>query len=200
MVILVFHDHDVQNRVIHTQRTYTRRELELAGQYISELCLHQDLMQARQKILVEMKLQHSKFEAMLASVVKVAEEQSDQEHQRDFIVQGEANLFGAVPGQDIDQLKKLFEAFNEKQDLLHLLDQSMQAQDVKIFVGEESGYDVLDGYSVVTAPYHANGKVVGVLGVVGPRRMQYDQVMTTVDITAKLLSNAFDFKQEDVAH
>ena len=195
LVILVFNDHEVQNRVIHTQRQYTRQELEKAGQRISALCCNKALSSIRDGLLDEMKQQRFEFEAMLASIVNVAEEIDQKNQDLDFVVEGESNLFGLVPNQNMTDLKKLFDAFTQKQDLLHLLDQSIQAQDLKIFVGQESGYDVLEGYSVVMAPYHADGKVVGVLGVVGPQRMQYDKVISTVDVTAKILSNAFDFPQ-----
>ena len=91
---------------------------------------------------------------------------------------------------DIRKLRRLFEAFNTKRDLLHLLDRSLHAGGVKIFIGAESGYDVLKDCSIVTAPYRVDGQVVGTLGVIGPTRMAYEHVIPIVDITARLLSNA----------
>jgi heat-inducible transcriptional repressor len=91
---------------------------------------------------------------------------------------------------DMRKLRKLFDAFNAKRDLLHLLDQSMRGPGVKIFIGQESGYDVLADCSVVTAPYSADGRIVGTLGVIGPTRMSYEQVISIVDITARLLGGA----------
>ena len=96
----------------------------------------------------------------------------------------------------LQDLKYIFDAFTQKNDLLHLLDQCIQAQGIKIFVGEETGQEVLDRYSLIVAPYTQDGDVVGVLGVIGPRRMPYQKVISTVDITAKLLSNAFNLQSD----
>ena len=93
---------------------------------------------------------------------------------------------------DVEKLRNLFEVFNSKRDLLHLLDQSLSAEGVQIFIGEESGYQVLDECSVVTAPYSVEGEVVGVLGVIGPTRMAYDRVIPIVDATARLLGAALN--------
>jgi heat-inducible transcriptional repressor len=90
----------------------------------------------------------------------------------------------------LEQLRKLFDAFTEKREILHLLDQFQHAEGVQIFIGEESGYQLLNGCSVVTAPYQVNEKVVGVLGVIGPTRMDYQRVIPVVDVTAKILGAA----------
>jgi heat-inducible transcriptional repressor len=79
---------------------------------------------------------------------------------------------------------------NQKRDILHLLDGCLTNDGVQIFIGKESGHEVLDECSIVTAPYSSEGKVVGVLGVIGPTRMAYDHVISAVDVTAKLLSAA----------
>ena len=91
---------------------------------------------------------------------------------------------------DVRKLRKLFDTFTAKRDLLHLLDQSMRAGGVKIFIGTESGYEALADCSVVTAPYSVDGQIVGTLGVIGPTRMAYEQVISIVDVTARLLSGA----------
>ena len=96
---------------------------------------------------------------------------------------------------DIDKLKKLFESFNQKRDILHLLEQAINANGIQIFIGEESGYDVLDNYSVVTAPYEVDGQILGVLGVIGPTRMHYERVIPIVDITARMLGCALNSKE-----
>jgi heat-inducible transcriptional repressor len=95
----------------------------------------------------------------------------------------------------VERLRRLFEAFNEKRDFLHLLDQSLRAEGVQIFIGHESGYQVLDDYSVVTAPYWADNEVVGVLGVIGPTRMAYERVIPIVDLTARVLGAALNSRR-----
>jgi heat-inducible transcriptional repressor len=93
---------------------------------------------------------------------------------------------------NMDRMRKLFEAFNQKRDILQLLDQSLHANGVQIFIGEESGYEVLGDCSVVSAPYKVDNEVIGVLGVIGPTRMAYDRVIPIVDMTAKLLGNSLN--------
>jgi len=105
---------------------------------------------------------------------------------------GETNLMGFSELSNVDRLRRLFEAFNEKRDILHLLDQSLSADGVHIFIGQESGYGVLDDCSVVAAPYTRDQEVVGVLGVIGPTRMAYERVIPIVDVTARLLGSALN--------
>ena len=103
---------------------------------------------------------------------------------------GESNLLQFAELADINKLRELFEMFNQKRDLLHLLEGCSDAEGVQIFIGSESGFTVLSDYSVIGAPYQINDEVVGVLGVIGPTRIAYDQVIPTVDLTARLLSSA----------
>jgi heat-inducible transcriptional repressor len=105
---------------------------------------------------------------------------------------GQTNLMNYAEMSNIERLKQLFETFNRKRDVLHLLDQSMHAEGVQIFIGEESGYEALDECSLVTAPYKVGGEVVGVLGVIGPTRMAYDRMIPIVDVTAQLLGAALN--------
>jgi heat-inducible transcriptional repressor len=102
---------------------------------------------------------------------------------------------GAGELSSVERLRRLFEAFNEKRDFLHLLDHSLHADGVQIFIGQESGYQVLDDCSLITAPYSAGNEVVGVLGVIGPTRMAYERVIPIVDLTARLLGAALNSRR-----
>jgi heat-inducible transcriptional repressor len=112
------------------------------------------------------------------------------ESKEDCVIAGQTNLMEFEELASLKQLRKLFDAFTEKRELLHLLDQFQHAEGVQIFIGEESGYQLLNGCSVVTAPYQINEDTVGVLGVIGPTRMNYERVIPVVDITAKILGAA----------
>ncbi len=107
-----------------------------------------------------------------------------------FVLAGETNLMDFAELSDVETLRRLFEAFSRKQLILELLDRSIHADGVQVFIGEESGYRILDDCSVVTAPYQLDDDTVGVLGVIGPTRMAYDRVVPIVDITARLLRSA----------
>ena len=197
LVVLVVNDHEVQNRVIQTNKVYSRSELERAGCLVTQQFQGQDLLSIRRQLVEELKKQRSDLDVMIKTVMDLAEETQRKENEQTFVVDGETNLFGQMDPGNVEGLKYLFDAFTQKNDLLHLLDQSIDARGIKIFVVEETGYDVLDKYSVVSAPYMSGNEVVGVLGVIGPRRMSYQKVITTVDITAKLLTSAFNIGSDD---
>jgi len=110
-------------------------------------------------------------------------------------VAGETNLMRHSDLNDMDTLRELFDAFHNKRDIYHLLEQCVSADGVQIFIGRESGYDALGECSLITAPYASDNKVLGVLGVVGPKRMAYDQVIPVVDVASKLLSAALNSRQ-----
>jgi heat-inducible transcriptional repressor len=113
----------------------------------------------------------------------------------EYVIAGQTNLMGVAEMTNVDRLRRLFEAFNEKRDFLHLLDHSLRAEGVRIFIGHESGYQILDDCSVVTAQYGSPDSVVGVLGVIGPTRMAYERVIPIVDMTAKLLGAALNSRR-----
>jgi heat-inducible transcriptional repressor len=112
----------------------------------------------------------------------------------DYVLSGETNLMEFSELSNMDRLKKLFEAFSQKQGVIHLLDQCMKAEGVQIFIGEESGYQAFDHCSLVTSSYSVSDEVVGVLGVIGPTRMAYEKIIPYVDVTAKLLGAALNPK------
>jgi heat-inducible transcriptional repressor len=114
----------------------------------------------------------------------------DEDSPEEFIVSGETNLMAIPDFSELKKLREIFDAFKAKQDLLELLDKSMQAKGISIFIGEESGYNALTDCSIVTAPYESDGQCVGVLGVVGPTRMPYEKVIPVVDVTARVLGHA----------
>jgi heat-inducible transcriptional repressor len=110
--------------------------------------------------------------------------------QRDYVVAGETSLIGSTGPENLDKLKGLFDAFQQKRDILDLVDRCIRADGVQIFIGEEAGYEVLGDFSVITAPYQSGGQTLGVLGVIGPTRMAYERVIPIVDLTARMLSLA----------
>ena len=110
----------------------------------------------------------------------------------DVVISGHTNLMGVAELGDLDKLKRLFESFNQKRDILHLLENAINAKGVQIFIGEEAGYEVLDDCSIVTSPYQREGQVIGVLGVIGPTRMDYERVIPVVDVTARILGSVLN--------
>ncbi len=188
LVILVVNEKEVQNRIIQTQRNYSAAELQQIANYLNQLCAGRDLRQVRQTLLNEMEDTRSSMNQLMADAILMAQQAfTEDEHNGDYLLAGQTNLMSYEEMGNLDKLRKLFDAFNRKRDILRLLDQSLHAEGVQIFIGEESGYEVLDECSVVASPYKVEGEVIGVLGVIGPTRMAYDRVIPLVDITAQLL-------------
>ena len=121
---------------------------------------------------------------------KALGQEEPKKDEDEYLMAGEARLLGSATLEEMGKLRDLFEAFESKKDLLHLLERCSRAQGIQIFIGEEAGYEVFGDYSVVTAPYTDGASTLGVLGVIGPTRMAYEQVIPIVDVTARMLSAA----------
>ncbi len=197
LVVLVFNDREVQNRIIQLERHYSPDELKRASSFLNEQFRGRSLREVRQEILRQLSEAHAHLNQIMVEAISVAQQvfESGVEERLEYVIKGETNLMGAAELTNVEKLRRLFEAFNEKRDFLHLLDHSLKAEGVQIFIGHESGYQILDDCSVVTAPYAAGETVVGVLGVIGPTRMAYERVIPIVEMTAKLLGAALNSRR-----
>ncbi len=198
LVVLVFNDREVQNRIIQLERYYSPDELRRAANFLNEQFRGRTLAQVREEILRQLSETHAHMNQIMLDAISVAQqvfEQGESEEPLEYVIKGETNLMGVAELSNVEKLRRLFEAFNEKRDFLHLLDHSLKAEGVQIFIGHESGYQILDDCSVVTAPYAAGDAVVGVVGVIGPTRMAYERVIPIVDMTAKLLGAALNSRR-----
>ena len=193
LVILVLHNDSIENRIIKTDREYSRAELERAANYLNQVFVGRDLHKVRDALIAELGEVKRELDRLMEVVIEMAEKVASPHGEGDdYVLAGETNLMDVTELSDIQKLRKLFDAFNQKHDILHILDQSLVADGVQIFIGEESGYDALGGCSLVTSNYESEGKVLGVLGIIGPTRMAYDRVIPVVDLTAKLLGSALN--------
>ncbi|OGT72433.1 MAG: heat-inducible transcriptional repressor HrcA [Gammaproteobacteria bacterium RIFCSPLOWO2_02_FULL_56_15] len=195
LVILVVNEEEIQNRIIHTNRTYTPAELQQAANYLNAMYSGKDLKRVRQEILAELHKMREDVNVSMQLAIEMAQKAFAQETpgpRSDYLLTGHTNLMNVAELSNLDKLKKLFDSFNQKRDILHLLEQAVNAHGVQIFIGEESGYEVLDDCSIVTSPYEVDGQILGVLGVLGPTRMNYERVIPVVDITAKMLGMALN--------
>ena len=194
LVVLVFSDSEVQNRIIPVDRAYRPAELQEASNFLNSQLVGNTLQQIRASLIAELKRTQQRMTGLMQQAVALAEDALavPEAVDDDMLVAGQTNLMNFSDLSDVAKLRGLFDAFNSKRDLLHLLDRCAASDGVQIFIGEESGYKVLDECSVVTAPYAVDDQVIGVLGVVGPTRMAYERVIPIVNITARLLSAALN--------
>ena len=191
LVILVVNEREVQNRIIHTQRPFTEAQLRDAAAMVNQRYAGQALNQVKERILREMREARSQIDSYLEDSLDLASKALDQEGDgEECMMVGESRLLGSATAEEMPTLRDLFQSFEQKKDLLHLLERSTRAEGVQIFIGEEAGYDVFGNYSVVTAPYNDGFRTLGVLGVIGPKRMEYARVIPIVDVTARMLSSA----------
>jgi heat-inducible transcriptional repressor len=197
LVILVFDDHEVQNRIIQLERHYSAEELKRASNYLNEQLRGRTLAELRVELLRQLRETREDMNQIMLDAITVAQRMfADGEKDKlEYVIAGETNLMRVAELSSVEKLRRLFEAFNEQRDVLHLLDHSLGADGVRIFIGHESGYQILDDCSVVTSSYGSGDAVVGVLGVIGPTRMAYERVIPIVDMTAKLLGAALNSRR-----
>ncbi|MGE3919454.1 MAG: heat-inducible transcriptional repressor HrcA [Gammaproteobacteria bacterium] len=190
LVILVLSGKEIQNRIIHTEREFSRAELEKAANYLNNRFIGKSLERLRNELLTEMQQDRNQMDELMRSTIEVATNAFAQSQKNDYILAGEHNLLDLGSETNFARLRKLFDAFNEKREILNLLDKTVISQEIQIYIGGESGYEILDNCSLVTAPYHVDNNIVGALAVIGPSRMPYDKVISIVDMSSKLLSAA----------
>jgi len=188
LVILVSPDGDVQNRIIHTQVDYSQQQLQEAANFLNAHYAGLAMDEVRLRLKTEVDALRGEITSLMVKAVDAGSEAMEQD---DVVVSGESNLLSVSEfSHDMGHLRKMFDLFEQKTQLMRLLEVSNQADGVRIFIGGESQVVPFEELSVVSAPYAVNGEVVGTLGVIGPQRMHYDRMIQIVDITAKLVSNA----------
>jgi heat-inducible transcriptional repressor len=191
LAIMVINEKEVQNRVLHLEREYSADELRAAASFINQNFAGKDVFEIRKSLLLELEKARERMDSIMQSAVEVATRalsKDDSSEQDSYVLKGESNLLRH--NADSQQLQQLLEMFNHKRKMLGLLDRCIQAEGVKIYIGHEIGVQGLGDCSLITAPYSVDGQILGVLGVIGPTRIKYDQVVPVVDITARILSEA----------
>lgn len=196
LVIMVFSDQEVQNRIVNTDRDLNESELRQAANYLTSKLAGSDIQAVRDDLIAELNRTRNYMNQSMVDAISLAQCAFDGKRSdaAEFVVTGGTNLMEVAELSNVKTLRGLFDAFSEQRDMLHLLDQSLNADGVEIFIGEESGHSLFDAVSVVTAPYSVEDKVIGVLGVIGPTRMAYQRVIPIVDMTAKLVAAALNSK------
>ena len=194
LVILVMSDKEIQNRIIFTNRQFTQSELQQASNYLNSMYSGMEMDKVREKLLKELENMKQDVNHLMQTAIEMAQQAFGQKDasKHDYVLAGQTNLMNVADLNDMEKMRKLFESFTRKRDILHLLEQAIHAKGLQIFIGEESGYDVLDDCSIVTSPYEVDGEILGVLGVLGPTRMDYERIIPIVDITAKMLGTALN--------
>jgi heat-inducible transcriptional repressor len=196
LVIIVSPDGDVQNRVIFPEADYTQSQLVEASNYINAHYAGLTIEQVRDRLQSEVEKLRGEIAALMQAAVKVSSEVLTEAQEDDVVISGERNLLSVTDfSSDMGQLRRAFELFEQKAQLMRLLDVSSKAEGVRIFIGGESQVVPFEELSIVSANYEVDGQVVGTLGVIGPTRMPYERMIQIVDITSRLVSNALSHRK-----
>ena len=194
LVIIVSPDGDVQNRVIFTAADYTQSQLIEAANFLNAHYAGMAIEQVRERIKTEIEQLRGEIATLMQAAVQVSSEAMSQA-QDEVVISGERNLLAVSDfSSDMGNLRRAFDLFERKAQLMQLLDISSRAEGVRIYIGGESQFVPIEELSIVSAPYEVDGQVVGTLGVIGPTRMAYDKMIQIVDITSKLVSNALSHR------
>ena len=194
LVIIVSPDGDVQNRVIFTEVDYTQANLVEAANYLNSHYVGLALEEVRARLQNEVETLRSEIASLMQAAVTVSAE-AIAETKDEVVISGERNLLAVTDfSSDMGHLRRAFELFEQKAQLMRLLDIAGQAEGVRIFIGGESQVVPFEDLSIVSAPYEVDGQIVGTVGVIGPTRMAYDRMIQIVDITSRLVSNALSTK------
>ncbi len=194
LVILVAPDGDVQNRVIFTTQDYTASQLQEASNFLTSHYAGLTLEEVRERLRTEVDALRGEISALMQAAVQAGHDAVTESHEQ-VVIAGERNLLAIQDlSSDMGSLRKLFDLFEQKTQLMRLLEVSSRADGVRIYIGGESLVVPYEELSVVSAPYEVDGKVVGTLGVIGPTRMAYSRMVQIVDITSRLVTNALSQK------
>jgi heat-inducible transcriptional repressor len=193
LAILVVNDAEVQNRILDMDRDYSEDELRRAANYLNERFTGRDVAAVRSQLVEDLNGTRESMNLLMLDSISIGERALKADaNAPEYVLSGETKLMNFEELSDVEKLRRLFNAFGQQREILRLLDRSLAAQGVQIFIGGESGYQILDECSIVTAPYTVDDQIVGVLGVIGPTRMAYERVIPIVDLTARLVSSALN--------
>jgi heat-inducible transcriptional repressor len=194
LVIIVSPEGDVQNRVVFTPADYTQGQLIEASNYLNANYAGMEIEQVRERLKTEVETLRGEIGQLMQTAVQASSEALSE--QDEVVISGERNLLSVSDfSSDMSHLRRAFDLFEQKTQLMRLLEVSSQAAGVRIYIGGESQVVPFEELSVVSAPYEVDGQVVGTLGVIGPTRMPYDRMIQIVDITARLVSNALSHQK-----
>ena len=191
LAILVTSEGEVHNRIINTDQGFSASQLEQAANCLNQMFIGRDIREVRKRLLDDLKITHADMDQLMVRAMSLARGVVEAAEGRDdCFIAGQTNLMEFGELASMERLRQLFDAFNQKREILHILDRCIAADGVQIFIGKESGYSLLDDCSLVTTSYRVDDQIVGVLGVIGPTRMDYQRVIPIVDVTARLLGAA----------
>jgi heat-inducible transcriptional repressor len=195
LVVLVTQNGIVQNRIIESNQSLSQSELEQMSNYLNRTLTGLSIPEVKARILQEMAKEKALYNELLQNALILSTEAFREDSGGEIFIEGASNILEQPEFADLQRMKRLFRAFEQKGVLIELLDKSQQAGGVQIFIGSEHQYSEIEGCSLITATYSSRG-TLGTLGVIGPSRMPYSLVIPIVDYTARLVSRILEVDSE----
>jgi heat-inducible transcriptional repressor len=187
LVIIVSRTGEVQNKLIRADEELSQDELDKYSRYLSEFMGGLSLVEAKQKILEEMKKEKVLFDKLMYRALQLSQKALEDEDEGDLFIEGKTNMMQSPEFADMEKMRGLLQAFEEKTKIVKLLDKALSAQGIQIFIGAENELNEMINCSVVAAPYSRENYSLGTLGVIGPTRMDYSNIIPIVDYTARIV-------------
>jgi heat-inducible transcriptional repressor len=182
----------VHNRIIEVEEDFPQSELDDLSDYMNGLLAGLTLQQLRERLLEQMRVEKSVYDHLLEQALRLGEKAFSSIDETDIFIDGRTNILNEPEFSNLSRMVDLFRAFEEKATMVRILDKCMEPKGVQIAIGSESQIQEMETCSLVTSTYGYKGEVLGALGVIGPRRMNYSRVIPLVDYTAKLLTEILE--------
>lgn len=195
LVVFVSKGGAVQNRIIQAEQDIHQEDLEKFTRYLNELLAELTLSQVKDRVAQEMAREKIRFDVVLSRALSLGKRALEQDADGDLFIEGQTNLMGLPEFKDMASLRRIFQAFEEKSILLRLLEKTVTAQGLQIYMGSDDQLEELEGLTVVTSSYGGEDSSLGALGIIGPTRMDYSKIIPIVDYTARLVSRILEERE-----
>jgi len=192
LAILVSTTGLVYNRIIEVEEDFYQSELDHLSDYLNSFLAGLALYQVREKLFEQMRVAKNTYDGLLEQALKLGEKAVSSIDDADVFIEGTTNILNEPEFNNVSRMTDLFRTFEEKATMVRLLDKFMDPKGVQIAIGSENQVQEMETCSLVTSTYSCGGEGLGVLGVIGPRRMNYSRVIPLVDYTAKLLTEILE--------
>jgi len=192
LVIIVCKSGEVQNKLIESDEHMTQDELDKYSRYLTEIMGGLNLVEAKRKILDEMKKEKVLFDKLMYRALQLSQKALEDEGGGDLYIEGKTNILQSPEFADLEKMRTLLQAFEEKTKIVKLLDKALLAEGMQIFIGAENEFNEMKDCSVIAAPYSRENFTLGTLGIIGPTRMDYPGIIPIVDYTARIVGKILE--------
>ncbi len=188
LVVLVTTGGRVENKLLRAEVPSEPVFLERVNNYLNERVKGKTLEEVRLHVLDELATEKGEVDDLAGEALRLGRAVFTPDGQPSVIVSGQAHLLEDGEGDNVGRMRRLLGALEEKERIVRLLDRTLAADGIQVWLGAETGFGDLDDLSIVTSPYGAEDRAVGSIAVIGPTRMNYSKVIPLVDFTAEMVS------------